>query len=250
MFRYNVNQRVSMSVDIIQSNLLLDTGFNSVGIMEESAMSRLQQPIAEISEKIYRQMVDLAIQAANAPSVEDFHAIRERAFPKYMNLSAALGNVIRAKLDLSDLPGLVDASFVALERDFYSEAESYFGSDVRDEIAFSLSTLRGAYRWISHLLTVKPPAESLVQDREYSNHFAISSTWVHFHLEGLKAGLYKGHVIVPAVVQELLEGLRQSVMAYAYVRAALDLRGVLNDRYKEALSVTWDEEDEALARAD
>ena len=213
-------------------------------------MSRLQQPIAEISEKIYRQMVDLAIQAANAPSVQDFHAIRERAFPKYMNLTAALDNVIRAKLDLSDLPGLVDASFEAVERDFYAEAESYFGSEIRDEIAFSLSTLRSAYRWVSHLLTVKPPNESLGQDREYSRQFAISSTWVHFHLEGLRAGLWKGHVIVPDVVQELLEGLRQSVMAYSYVRAALDLRGVLDERYKEGLSATWDEEDEALARAD
>lgn len=226
--------------------------FDSVGVVDSSALERLQRPLAEISEQLYRQLIDMSLQAANAPTVEDFRKIRDRLFPSYMKLTTALSNTIRAKLDDVDLPALVDASFDALESRIGKKGTPYFGDEITQEIVFSISTLRSAHRWLPHLATsAKPEKEVLLEeDRELCHRFSVTVTWCHFHLEGIMAVLWKGHTIEPDVLQELLDGLRSAVMAYAYVRRALDLRGHLDERYKGELNVPWDADDEALARAD
>lgn len=222
----------------------------SVGVVDGSALQRLQQPLAEISKQLYRQMGDMALQAANAPTVEDFIKIRDRLFPAYMKLTTALSNTVQAKLDEADLSGLIEASFNALESSIEEKATPYFGEDITKEILFSVSTLKSANRWLLHLAASPKPERFLAEDQELSHKFTVAQAWCNFHLQGIRAVLWKGHTIVPDVLRELLEGLRYAVMAYAYVRQALELRGLLDERYKDELTVTWDAEDEALARAD
>jgi hypothetical protein len=223
--------------------------FRPLGLAERPTVERLHTRAASAVGDIFSLLDDISAQAANCPTVEDFRAFRDKVFQSYIQLTFALNNVLTAKLDPSDVPSLIDDSFDSLYAHFESDAALYFGEDAYHEILFSLSTLKSAYRWLPRLATHKLEGELLQQDNELSANFGNAVTWVIFHLAGLGSALDRKQTIVPDVLQELLDGLRQSVMAYAHVRAALELRSIPNPQYAEGLEVSWDEEDEALANA-
>jgi hypothetical protein len=91
-----------------------------------------------------------------------------------------LGNIVRAKLDDADLPGLIEASFNAVESEIEKRAQSYFGDEITREIIFSVSTLKSAYRWLPHLGTSPEPDGHETEDRELCQQFGLAATWSHF----------------------------------------------------------------------
>jgi hypothetical protein len=241
-----------MGVDVLD-NKSLDfpmSIFDSIGLVEKSAIRKLQQPIADISSRLNEQMDDLVVTTLCAPTLEDFLAIRGKALRSYRRLVVALSNTLRAKVNEVDLPILLEESFEVLESEIPAKAEEYFGEDTAEEIRFSLSTLRSAYRWIPHLMAAPVPPDRKNDDREISHNFFLSSTMAQFHLDALRITLWENYALIPEVVHELLQGLRQSVMTYAYVREALDLRNHLDARYAEKPQMSWDADDETLAKAD
>jgi hypothetical protein len=239
-----------MSVGLLDSPISpIQVSFRPLGLVEQPTLERLQSRAAIAVKGIFDMLEDISVQAVNCPTAEAFRAYRQKVFQSYIQLTEASANVLAAKLDPADLPSLIEDSFDSIQDKFASNAALYFGEDAYHEILFSLSTLKSTYRWLPHL-TANLPNENLVaQDRELSDKFGSSISWVHFHLAALGTALSKKQTVVPDVLQELLDGLRQSVMAYAYVRTALDLRNIPNPQYAEGLEVPWDAEDEALANA-
>ena len=213
-------------------------------------MDKLQVGFAQIAERIIKQLDEVTVRVISAATSTEFQRLREALFPSYVNLHLALGNVVLAKLDPNELPTLVDASFSELETEFRAAGPAYFGEDATSELLFSLATLKSAYRLVPQLLDTTLEVGYREQDMELARKFTWAAIWSSFHLRGLRTALQKGSPIVREVVQELLDGLRLSVMAYSYVRASLDLRKSLDVRYEEPLAVTWDDEDEALARSE
>jgi hypothetical protein len=224
--------------------------FSPVGLMEESATNRLQSSFADITRQLLKELDDVGTQSANALSLEDFNERRVRLFPAYQRLTRAISNVVLAKLDYHDLPTMIDASFAALKAEIETKWAAYFTDITLREINFSVSTLESAFAWVPGLFTTPVDESAVAEDRELADKFALSATWAQFHLEVLKSAARKNLAINPDVTLELLAGLRFSVMAYSYVRQALDLRNALDDRYANDLNVSWDEEDEALANAE
>jgi hypothetical protein len=241
-----------MSIGLTEAQLDIIPGsmFIPVGLVEQPARDRLQVSYAEIAQRISAELDDLANQILTAPTVEDFAASRDTLFPSYVKLSQALGNIILAKLDKAELPGLVDASLAVLKAEVASKAALYFGDDAVLEILFAISTLKSAYRWIPHLMSGKVANESRLEDIELARNFTGAAMWSNFHLTALVRALRNNQTIIPEILHELLDGLRSSVMVYAFVRAALDLRNIPYARYSEGLETSWDAEDEALANAD
>lgn len=223
--------------------------FNPVGLAEKPTVDRLQARAASAAEDIFRLLDDVSNQVANCPTAADFREYRTTAFPSYVELTAALGSVVRAKLNPSDLPGLIEASFSEMEAAF--STGSYFSDGTRQEILFCIATLKSAHRWLPHLISNIPLDDAVKQEnRKLAASFTSAATWANFHLVALRMAQGRDQSVVPEVRQELLDGLRLSVMAYSYVRQALDLRGVLDGRYAEELEVSWDEDDQVLANAD
>lgn len=222
--------------------------FNPVGLVDVSA--KLQTPLAYIADRLYDQLDEMVSQAASAPTAKDFKSLRNDLFPSFIKLSLAVSNVMLAKVDRSELPSIIHASFASLEARFASEAPSYFGDEAYQEIMFSVSTLKSAYRWLPHVASTEVAEGARQQDMELARNVNNASLWANFHLFALRSALHKNLIVIPEVLQELLTGLRMSVMVYAYVRQALDLRNTLTARYEEKLTVPWDNEDEALAKAD
>lgn len=221
--------------------------FNPVGLAERPTIDRLQARAARAVEDIFGLLDDLSFQVATCPTAADFREYRKSVYPQYVQLSTGLASIVRATLNPADLPGLIEASFSQLEGQF--AAGAYFGEETRQEILFSISTLKSAHRWLPHLLNNKPPDDRREEDRRLAHDYTSTAIWSHFHLVALGLAQERGLSVIPEVLYELLEGLRGSVMAYSYVRQALDLRNLLAERYAEEVVVSWDAEDEALANA-
>ncbi len=221
--------------------------FNPVGLTEKPTIDRLQARAARAAEGIFALLDDFSFQVATCPTATGFKEYRKSIYPRYVELSTALASIIRATLRPDDLPGLIDASFLQLETEF--AASSYFGEETRKEILFSISTLKSALRWLPHLLNNPPADDKRDEDRELARQYTTTATWCQFHLVALALTQQRALSVVPEVLDELLDGLRASVMAYSYIRQALDLRGLLEGRYAEELVISWDADDEALANA-
>jgi hypothetical protein len=239
-----------MSVGLPESGNIPVSPFNAFSLMGESAFMRLTTPIADIAERINEQLQDMAVQVTGCLSASDFKQLRDELFPKFLKLVIAQNNVVLAKIDKAELPQLIQLSFTDLENTFATAGIDYFTDDEHKEILFSISTLKSATRLVPQILGTKTSEELMEQDIKLSSEFFVHVNWSMFHLMGLAHVLGRNKIIVPEVFQEMLDGLRSSVMAYAAIRQALDLRNALAERYSGDISASWDEEDEALARAD
>ncbi|MGH9873920.1 MAG: hypothetical protein ACRD9S_15835 [Pyrinomonadaceae bacterium] len=224
--------------------------FTTVGLVEESATDRLQTSFAEIARRIFKELDEIATQAVKLPNAEEFIEQRKKLYPTFLKLSKAISDIVLAKMDEFDLPSLTEASFDALEAEIRSIGSLYFSSEVQSEILFSVSTLKSAYMAVPRLYAIKLDEAFRDEDRKLGEDFTVMATWSQFHLEGLRSAFRKNLTISPDVQSLLVEGLRASVMAYSYARQGLDLRGALDARYENDFDITWDEEDEALAKAD
>jgi hypothetical protein len=233
-------------------------GFRPFGLVGESATNRLPSSYAEIAQRLLKEVAEVTTQAAKARTVEDFKERRKRLYPEYLSLMKALSSVVLAKMDQCDRTSLMinlqpifDASFEALEDDMETHGALYFSDDVLKEIMFSLATIKSAYLAVPRLLSAHVDEAKLDQDRELGENFSFSVTWAQFHFEALKGAMRKNLTVVPEVLLELTQGLRSSVMAYSYIRQAVGLRGLLDERYSEDLGpLVWDDEDEALAHSE
>lgn len=224
--------------------------FKSFGLIGESALLRLSSPMADIAGKIRQQLQDMAVQLTGSLTATDFRQLRDELFPQFLKLVTAQNDVVMAKIDNAELPQLIDSSFGELEDAFTSAGVSYFTDDEHKEILFSVSTLKSATRLFPQVISVRVEKELIAQDCELASQFLVHINWSIFHLMALVHVMARNKIIVPEVFQEMLDGLRSSVMAYAAIRQALDLRNALAERYKEEISASWDAEDEALAHAD
>lgn len=225
--------------------------FSPVGLAEGPAVERLSKRLANAATNIFELLDEISDQISNCRNAKEFLAFREEVFPYYSHLMSGLGSIMNAKITPSDLSSMIESSFDRLEATFASDySKTYFGPEAYYEIRFCISTLRGATRWLPYLIAHKVSEERRAQDREFAGNYQSAATWTNFHLAGLAMALKDKQPIMPDVLQELLDGLRGAVMVYAYVRQSLDLRDVLAERYAEPLAITWDAEDEALARAE
>jgi hypothetical protein len=202
-------------------------------------------------------MEDVATQAIKASSAEEFKAQRVRFYAEYLSLAKAVSGVVLAKLDPCDrtalvmnLGGLLDSSFTELEDEMETHGALYFADEVLQEIMFCVTTLKSAYMTVPRFFSAQLDPSLAEQDKKLGDDFAVAATWTQFHLEGLRFAMKKNLSVVPEVLQEFVDGLRASVMAYSYVRQAVDLRNLLEERYSKEFEATWDEEDEALAHSE
>jgi hypothetical protein len=206
------------------------SAFTPIGLAEESGVEKLQARVSEIVRGLGDQLDEVVSDAISAPTLSYFQEIRKKLFPVYVKFSLALSSTITSRLELSDLPRLIDASFAALEAEFAPNVASYFADDVYHEILFSLSALRSANRWIPQLIFSKVDESQRLEDSEIARQFNAASMWSYFHLDCLRMVVKKNESVDPAILQELLDGLRSSVMAYAHVRTALACEVCLNKK--------------------
>jgi hypothetical protein len=224
----------------------------SVGLLDKSATKSLQPSIGEIARAILAELDDIGLRAAKAPSVPFFKEERQKLYPQFVRLTRAMSELLEVKLDRSDVSSIIETSQGQFQREVETEWANYFSSEIHGEILFGISTLRRAYALVRRVMASKLPDDPSVKEENENlrERYNLAAQWAQFHIEILKSAVRQNLTIAPEVLSEVLEGLRPSVMAYSFVRQAMDLRNVLDARYSEEINVVWDDEDTALANAE
>jgi hypothetical protein len=241
-----LQSEITGSVDLQSPEIL----FSAASFPGERMLRRLRPNFGSAIKLLTMEMDCIASLLIRCRSKEEFDKLRMEQFPSYVKLSTAIGSVVRSVVKDSDHARLVQEALDDIEKKFCAEENSYLGTDEKREIMFSLAALKKAFRLLPELLSRTLPVESVEEDKKLAQTFAIYALLFQFHLQCLKVATVSKESLNPEVLEEIIEGLRGSVMAYTCIRQALELRGFSAARYSENLGpIIWDKEDETLANS-
>jgi hypothetical protein len=210
------------------------------------ASNRLGAEPAQVVNLIVTQIMTTALRLANATSIKDFKLLRSEVFPKYAKLCVGMANILNAE-EPGALKKVADESITEFERIVREDASATFlKGQYLDEAQFLLSTLRRTYRLIGRINATPAPKQSVPEDRETAAEFNYHILWAQLHLDAILVAAKMGLALAEEIVAELLVGFRAVVMAYSCARQGVRIREF--PKQFDFSGVTWDAEDEDLAR--
>ena len=229
-------------------------GFGVASIGEQFAFLRLPstrgakeispsiQQIFENIAEVHDQMIAGVIEKR---TVSEFRAARDAVFSNYAHIMRAISDLARVVIPPRVLERQADESFCELESDFREHGDS-LGSAVRDQVIFTIWTFRKIKSLVQQIASKDAPdgAQEQERDRELSSSFAFYALWTRFHLDCLTLSMHCHKPIYPEARDEIADGLRAAVNAYASVKQGLELR---NPVMEPVLArPEWDDEDQEL----
>jgi hypothetical protein len=211
-----------------------------VGLPSEAERTPKAGAITELlhsGASIIDKMLQRAVEQRTS---QEFKAVREEVFPEYFRAMIALGGLIRVAISSNDMVRLKAESFSELEAQFRERGAASFGADLRDRGLFTVWTLRKINDLAENM--EKLPVTDPVRDFEVAKQFAVSALWSRFHIDCLVKSMTSGKALFPEVAEEMVDGLRAAVNAYAAIREALELRTDIAE--PELAPIQWEPEDE------
>lgn len=184
----------------------------------------LSAPTVEIFNGVAGAMDRLLTSVIEKRTAAEFDIAFTEAFPKYVAVTVALSRLAHAMVpqDVSDR--LRRESICELEADFRDKALQAFGAVARDQALFTIWTLRKINDLVTEICSAKLDKSKLKEDKEFSKEFGASTLRALFCLDCLNLAFRLSRPIYPEVMQELIEGLRAMVNAYAWARRGFELR--------------------------
>ena len=119
-----------------------------------------------------------------------------------------------------------------------------FGQEVRDQAVFTAWTLRKINSLCDKIDSLPLGSQQKEKDEELRGEFVFHAMCTRFCLDCLSKSMALNKPISPEVMPLILDGLRNAVNAYAYVRRGLELRDPKPQI--TPIPVDWDDEDEEL----
>lgn len=239
-----------MSMALSEANVpgkVPSVSFKTVALADQPSVSTLQSELAEIAGKMLKYMDLYKVRLANSATIEEFRAFRDQHFQRYLDLNMALATIVNSSpIEPIEQAHFAQESLTEMERELTDKAQSYLGEDAYQELFFCISTLKSAARMLPRLQSVAPSDEQ--KDAELAGYFFINNCYTHVHLDCLRLAILKDQMLSPEIMEELFLGIKHASKAYAFARCGLDLRSYPASRYPKDLQVSWDEEDEMLAK--
>lgn len=177
----------------------------------------------------------------------EFETVFAEAFPKYVVMTLSLSHFAKAVVPPDVIDRLTRESICEMESDFRDRALSVFGAAVRDQAIFTVWTLRKINDLLAQIHATKLDESKREEDKEYCQKFNVDALRAHFSLDCLNMALRVGRPIYPEIMDELTNGLRAMVDAYAWARRGAELRTPLVESRTEPN--VMDLEDEELLRS-
>jgi hypothetical protein len=174
----------------------------------------------------------------------DFIRTREEVFPHYVAAITALGSLARIILPKQVIERISVESFSQMEADFRDLGDSTFGTDLAERGLFTVWTLRKIYDLAKEIETSDLPKEQAKEDAEKAREFVRFALWNRFHVDCLIKSMRAKRPIYPDVVEQIRDGLRAAVNAYAHIRQWADIRIPRPD--PDPGPIDWTSEDEEL----
>ena len=241
-----------MSMALSEANVpgkVPSVSFKTVALPDQPSLNALtlQGELAEIAGKTIKYLDVFKIRLVNSATIEEFLAIRDKFFQKYLDMNMALSTIVNySSIEPIEQAHYAQESLTEMERELTDKAQSYLGEDAYQELFFCISTLKSAARMLPRLQSVPPNDDK--KDAELAGYFFITNHYAHMHLDCLRLAILQDKMLDPKIMDELFIGIKHASKAYAFARCGLDLRSYPASRYPKDLQVTWDDEDEMLAK--
>lgn len=186
----------------------------------------------------------LIVTSIDQRTSADFVKTREEVFPQYVAAITALGSLARIILPKQTIERMSLESFSQMEADFRDLGDSTFGTDLAERGLFTVWTLRKIYDIAKEIETSELPKEQAKEDTEKARDFVKFALWNRFHVDCLVKSMRAKKPIYPDVVEQVRDGLRAAVNAYAHIRQWADIRNPRPDN--DPGEIEWTSEDEQL----
>lgn len=237
-----------MNTLVLQNEFLLPrvgAGIRLLGLpAEKSAKKQLSGSVDEVVKTIASLLDQITASAVEQRTEESFRAIRDAAFPQYMQLVISLAGIVSAVVPKDVLARLTAESFSELEADIRDHAVAVVGAEMRDRAMFTVWTLRKIADLIPVIASNHVSKEDDSKDNEIATAFLGHALMARFNIDVLRYAMRHGKALYPVVLPAIDSGLRAVVDAYAWIRQAADLRSPSIE--PEIGPVSWDEEDQEL----
>ena len=168
----------------------------------------------------------------------------ERSFSNYVSLALAMSHFATAVIPRQSIERLSRESICEMESDFRDRGLETFGEVVCNQALFTVWTLRKINDLVDQIVAAKLEDSKKKADADVCAEFNLHLFRAHFCLDCLNLALQMNKPVYPEVLEEVTDGLRSMVNAYAHARAGLELR--VPTKETTAAVPAMDDEDRAL----
>jgi hypothetical protein len=211
---------------------------------ENSAKRQLGGAAGEMVQSIASILEDLVLCVVDKHTAAEFNAVRSEVFPKYFEAMHALSSLATIAVPAHTLDRLSAEFFGEMEAACHDHALAAFGAEVRDQLLFTVWTLRKTAD-VGKMIAAAPiTPEAREQDSSFAFECAKAAVWARFHLDCLLKSMELKRPIYPEVRELVIDGMRAAVNSYSWARRGLDLRSPASDFV--VASSDWDTEDQQL----
>lgn len=154
---------------------------------------------------------------------ESFVKIRAEIFPQYFAAMVSLGSLLTVIVSPHDMDWMVTQSLSELEAEFREGGAAAFGLELRDRGIFTVYALRKISDLAGELKGASAPKVNR-ESLDRAKNFAVKAVWSRFHIDCLIQSMRSRQPIFPDVTENIVDGLRAAVDAYAFLREEVDIR--------------------------
>ena len=183
---------------------------------------QLAAPAVEVFKGIRETIDQLMLAILETRNKAEYQQVFTKVYPKFAGITLTLAGFAGAVVQQDVINRMARESLCEMEADLRDKGLPAFGADVKQQAMFTIWTLRKISDLAIQAAGAKPSNQQV--DAEYLTHFTNSILWAKFSLDCLLMALRSNHPVYPEVREELIEGMRSMVNAYAWARKGLELR--------------------------
>jgi hypothetical protein len=203
----------------------LEGALSFLASRSKSSVRTLSPTLSEIFNGCTEQVRTLLCNMVETRSLAEYRQEFDRSFPKYVSLMLAMSHIANAAIPRESIERLSRESICEVESDFrQKEAAEAFGEEVRNQVLFTVWTLRKINDLVDQINAAKVEPSIRKADREKCSAFTFFLFRGQLSLDCFNLALATRKAIYPEVADQLIDGLRSMVNAYAHAREGLDLR--------------------------
>lgn len=234
-------------VGLALGNMRIEGLFSFLASRSKSSVRTLAPAVSDVLKGCADEVNTILSNVIETRTRIEYRREFSQSFQKYVELSLAMAYVARAVVPDDVRERLTRESICEMEADFRDRAQDVFGTAVRDQTLFTVWTLRKINEVVSQIVVAKLDPSRRKEDHEHCAKFTIHALWAQFSLDCLRTALETGRSIYPEVLEELTDGLRSMVNAYAHAREGLDVR--VPSTEPDIAIATMEQEDRELLNA-
>jgi len=235
-----MNEALALPQGLLES---LKVARHAIVAFPEQSAKQLPGATVEAVKGVLAIMDQIVTAAIEKKTAADFVEARKDSYQTYASVMLALGSLANAVVPRPLMDRLTGEAFCEMEADLRERGLAAFGAEVRDQAIFTVWTLRRTSE-VCEQIHKAGPATDKEADVKIAEQYLSMSLWTRFHVDCLIKSMDTGRALYPAVLAEMMNGLRGAVNAYAWARRGLALR--VQSTETPVAPPEWDFEDQNL----